>query len=455
MIKLQVATATQRGRAFAVRTERVLRVSPYVIGILLSLVGFAALMRMIALDDIWPRGTDLAAYLDAAKAIRQGGSPYTFDVDHDPNAHDPYAYPPLFAELVAALTTVLGYGNLWIIWSIFCLGCLIGSIFLMLRGFGPKTDYRWVFLIAGVAMTGRMVRGDAYHGQINFLLLLLLLLGLKQLLSGRITRASAAWAVMIVFKPFMGIVVLYLLRRRFWKPAMLTVAFASVLFMASFLLVYPNAIETFAGWMQTSHWYTSLPFVAKPGNQSFYGLFMRLFAVSRHSDEPKIVGALMLPIVGLALATFLFAVPSQPSVRLSSGLDDGPRALLEVGVTLALALSCGPLMEGDHVFVVLPGLFGAAMLAQNRMGGSSQHRILWLSAVIAWCVALCAVVPPLTVKFLEPYTWSIPLSGLKILGTGRVCTTLFVAAILSAAALWQDRKFERVFSWRTEQSHSV
>src|SRR5262249_40912367 len=151
--------------------------------------------------------------------------------------------------------------------SVFCLGCLIASIVLMLRGFGPKTDYRWVFLIIGVAMASRMVRGDAYDGAINSLLLLLLLIGLKKFLSGRVFVGSITWAVMIVFKPFMGILALYLLRRRCWKCAILTVAIAGALFAASFLPFIPDHLrETFAGWVHASHARTNLPFVAKPGN---------------------------------------------------------------------------------------------------------------------------------------------------------------------------------------------
>jgi hypothetical protein len=442
MIKLQLETNKTR----RLTATRVLRATPYVIGLLLILFGLAALIRMIALKDGWPQGTDLGTFLNAADAFAQARSPYETDIERDFNG---YAYPPLFAELIGALTFLLGHGKLWILWSIFCLGCLTASIVLMLRGFGPKIDYRWVLLIAGVAIASRMARGDAYDGAINTLLLLLLLIGLKEFLSGKILGGSIAWAVMIVFKPFMGILALYLLWRKCWKPAILTAAIAGALFVASFLPVISNVDEIFAGWVRTSHTHTSLPFIAKPGNQSFYGLFNRLFASSLFSepwiDSPKIIGALMLPIIGVALAIFLFAVPRQPLVRSSSRLDDGPRALLEVGLVMALSLSCGPLLQGDYIFLVLPGLFGTVMLARIRMGENREHRVLWL-ATVAWGVGLAALAPPLTIKFLEPYTWSLPLAGLTILGTARVCVSLFAAAMLCAAALQYDRKSEKLLA---------
>ena len=61
--------------------------------------------------------------------------------------------------------------------------------------------------------------------------------------------------------------------------------------------------------------------------------------------------------------------------------------------------------------VLLPGLFGAAVLTRMSMKEGAQHRTLWFFAVIAWAVALSAVFAPFTVKFLEPYTWSAPLKG--------------------------------------------
>jgi hypothetical protein len=145
--------------------------------------------------------------------------------------------------------------------------------------------------------------------------------------------------------------------------------------------------------------------------------------------------------MGVALAIFLFAVPNQPLPGPSSKPEDGPRVLLDVGLVMALSLSCGPLLQGDYVFVILPGLFGSVMLACMRTGYPAE--ILWLS-VIAWCVGLLSTVLPVTIKFLEPYVWSLPLRGITILGTARVCVSLFIATILAAAVLWSDRKSEKV-----------
>ena len=106
---------------------------------------------------------------------------------------------------------------------------------MMLRGFGFKTEYRWVFLIVGAAMMSRMVRGDAYDGQVNFMLLLLLLIGLREFIAGRTLGASMAWALMMVLKPFTGSLVFYLLRRGYWKFAAILIAIAGTLFIAWFV----------------------------------------------------------------------------------------------------------------------------------------------------------------------------------------------------------------------------
>ena len=67
------------------------------IGLALIAVGIVLMGRKIYLDSTWPAGTDISVYLSALKNIAAGLHPYG-----DVHAH-PFAYPPLFSELLTLL----------------------------------------------------------------------------------------------------------------------------------------------------------------------------------------------------------------------------------------------------------------------------------------------------------------------------------------------------------------
>jgi hypothetical protein len=106
---------------------------------------------------------------------------------------------------------------------------------------------------------------------------------------------------------------------------------------------------------------------------------------------------------------------------------------------LGLAASCGPLMEGDHIFIFLPGLVGAGLIAQMRLCQGAPDANYWLAITAAWGVALVTLFVPPHVRLLEPYNWK-NISGIAILASGRLGITLYFAALLSAFALWYERK---------------
>jgi hypothetical protein len=387
----------------------------------------------------WPRLTDLEVYLDAGDAIAKGQSPYNF---RDETARDPYSYPPLFAGVVGLLTVVLGHGKLWMLWSAFGVACLTGSMVLMLRRFGPVAGYQWVLIAIGVVLMSRVARADIVHGQINFLILLLLVFGLRQFLLGRPAAGSAAWAIIIVCKPFLGIIVLYLLLRKQWIPAALVVGLAAVLFGASFLPFGANAPTVFWDWLESSHWRTSLPIVAQGDNQSLYGMFMRMMTESYFSSPwfnlPSLVPWIMVPFVATASILTLCAVPRSPIPDNAIASGEGPISLVHIGILLGFALSCGPLMEGSHIFLVIPGLVGVAMMARRRLSAGAPSSDLWVVITGVWCLALITLAVPPALALFQPHTWG-KQSGVYILASGRLGISLYVATLLTALTLWRER----------------
>lgn len=418
----------------------VLRMWPFAAGLFLILLSVAASVRHIFRGPAWPSDdADLSLFLQAARAISRGQNPYDWAIYTHKMI---YGYPPLFAELLAILRLPLGDGRLWMIWAAFGVICLAAAMALMMRRFGRTVSYRWIVLAVGALMIGHITRSDIYNVQPNFILLLLIVVGIYQFSKNRLVSGSLAWAAVIVCKPFTGAMVFYLMRRGQWREALATLLASSLLFVGSFVPLLPISLEVFKSWLQASHWHSAFPNVAKPTNETFYGLFYRLFADNEFTTpwmvHPGVIQWLMIPVLLLAIGGIYFGV-SSPGRRAATPLAEvGAHDLLEVGLTLGLVMSCGPLMEGPHMFMLLPGLFGAAMLAQTRWRANAPTKWWWLAAAASWSLIFAFFTIPISTPVVAPFSWG-RLSGLEILVTAKFGFLTAFACISSALALWQER----------------
>ena len=169
----------------------------------------AWLVREIASRPDWPAFLDMSLYLEAARDLMNGRDPYSSESLHR------YPYPPLFAEFIALLVLIFGaYAPH--VWAAASGAFLVAAVWLMNRRFGFHTPAPWILLATAYLLIGRTARSDLLHGQLNFMLLLLLVLGLMSWRARREWAAGALWALAICCKPFLGVVGLFLLRQREW-----------------------------------------------------------------------------------------------------------------------------------------------------------------------------------------------------------------------------------------------
>lgn len=396
-------------------------------GGVLVFAGFAISVHQILNTAEWPLGSDIAVYLHAAAAVGSDQSPYS-----PAPGLDPYPYPPLFAEFINLITKVLGTGKGMLLWALSGLALLLASVAMMSRAFVPKLPVGIVLLLGGIFAISHIARNETFHGQVNFLMAFLVVLGAVLWQRDRSVAAGLAWALAIVTKPFLGLLVLFLLRKKDFKGAFATLGFSAILFVGSFVFAFSDPLQVFQDWRTSTHWHTGLPNVAKPDNQTFYGFFNRLFVDTKYStpiaDYPIAPLLLVIPIVALAFYFFIYGVNDQKNI----GDRGGPKTLLEIAITLALFMACGPFMEGDHVFVLLPGLFGAILLAL----GSDDRR--WLIASALWLLAFANLFLPIGVNQFRPPYWP-KLEGLMILRSIHYGLIFFVAAAYSSFILHADR----------------
>jgi hypothetical protein len=405
-----------------------------VVGTALILTGFGVSTYSILKTDGWPLNTDIAVYLHAANAVASDVSPYS-----QAPGLDPYPYPPLFAEFIGVLTKVVGTGKGMLLWALSGLVLLVASIMLMARAFSPKLPIGLVLLLGGIFTMSHIARTETLHGQVNFLMAFLVVAGAVLWQRDRSMAAAFLWALAIVTKPFLGLLVLFLLRKKDFKGAFATLAFSAALFVGSFVFAFSDPLQIFQDWRTSTHWHTGLPNVAKPDNQTFYGFFNRLFVDTKYStpimNYPAAPVILMIPVVALAFYVFFQSVQDQKY----PGDRGGPRTLLEVAITLALFMACGPFMEGDHIFVLLPGLFGAMLLF------SATYDRRWLIASALWLLAFANLFLPYGLNQFRPPYWP-KLEGVMILRSLHYGLIFFVAAAWSGFMLRSDRLKDRAFA---------
>ncbi len=423
------------------------RIAVTILGLLLCVLGLGGVVQMWLAHPAYPdagtvdllNNTDFDLYIRAADNL--SNNPYREDIG---TWLDRYGYPPLLADALAGLKAVLGPQLIGILWPVLCTLCLIGAVAMLSRQFGVKLARHWVVLIVGVIVLGRIVRVDIYHGQVNVIILALLVGGLLLRSQGRIVAASVAFAVMMSLKPILGAVVIYFLLRGDWRMARWSLLMGAAVFFASFIPTWPNILDAANGWRDATQHFTSPPFVTKPDNQSMYGLLLRLFTETRYT-HPWINAPLLVPAF-MTIAVTLAGVLAILGLHVGRGAEPhriGPPAavlLLECAFVLSLVMFCGPLTEGNHLILCLAGLFGAAIVGYERIAGGSRNSGLWLATIIAWALPCFFVVFPKSLWFtLGDHTAWSGLEGWELLLSGRCAFLLLAAGSLTAVSMWRER----------------
>ncbi len=410
-----------------------------ILGSLLCLGGLYALIATFAGHPNYPEITDFALYLNAADALP--GSPYA---EHVNPGFDRYGYPPLLADFLAALKSILGPGLILWVWPAACFAGLVGSIVLLCRSFGVRLPWAAVLLVVGIVLIGRIVRSDIVQGQVNIFVLLMLAGGIVLRSQDKVVAASILFAIMMSLKPFMGAVAIYFLVRGDWRMARWMLGMGALVFLISFLPMGVNMLEGWSGWRQATEYFTSPPFATKPDNQSAYGLALRLFTETPYATPwtnnpvlvPVLVGSAM--IVSAVLAWIGLRLDASPGR--SPPVSDPAVILLECSMIVALVTACGPLTEGNHMAITLAGFAAATIVGIRRLREGTPHGALWLASIAAWAAMVFFIIYPkiLPIAYgLYPYWYG--LEGFEILLTGRFGFLLMLAGGLTAVTLWQER----------------
>ncbi|MFH1421952.1 MAG: glycosyltransferase family 87 protein [Planctomycetota bacterium] len=150
-----------------------------------------------------------------------------------------YIYPPIFA-LICAPFAALGVQAALLIWYIGSMTALLVSAYLStLIVLGEKPDFRKAFFIgaAAVVLTGRAFDSDFQNGQINTLILLLVVVALYCVIRNLDTPAGLIMALAVCIKMTPVIFLPYFLYKRMWKTSLWF-----VIGLIIFLVIIPSVL---------------------------------------------------------------------------------------------------------------------------------------------------------------------------------------------------------------------
>ncbi len=394
------------------------------------MVGLGLTARSIAGDPYWRTSIDFGLYLRSAKELAAGHSAYP---PNNPGglyfgvpAHDGYAYPPVLAWIVAALLP-LGDVGVRAVATVASVGTLGWSIVSMLRG---RLAWQWIVLALGLVAFSRFFRVEAYHGQVNWILLALIVLG-AQTYERSPKRTALLWGATIAVKPFLLVLPAWLAWRRRYREAALSAGFGVALVALSFAA----SPESWAGFRESMAYYSSaMGAGGRPDNYALHGLWLRLFEANPYATPWAVVPGLPVALTaasGLALAA-LFAVAFP-----RDGEQSPPQILLELGSVALIACALGPLSNGSHLWLALPGLVGSWLVARER--GGRWRFVFWGWAAL-FALRLSPVRMPWTPNGLE---WVAP-SGLGVLFTGAHAVTMVSLVALATWATLRRREARAV-----------
>jgi hypothetical protein len=285
-----------------------------------------------------------------------------------------YKYPPPFALVLAPLVQ-LSFVPALVIWRCINLGLLIAAIVLLLRIYRvPLRSWAGAGLLLLVCNL-RALTDTLNYGQLDILLLLLIIAGLPALTKFLAARPSLIWGfglgIGVMFKIYPAYLLGFALLHRRWR-ALAGAALAAALLLGVSLLAFGPAV----------HWTFLTQVFATTGagtgwveNQTFNGLLNRLLVFERLDLVPDGGGPLRLATyVWAAGLTALTAWLTRPG----GGMRPGPGYSLWI-VSMLLVL---PSAWMHYQTLTLIPLFLVFVLARDE-----PERLTWpglACAALAW-----------------------------------------------------------------------
>lgn len=346
----------------------------------------------VALGQHPRRGVDFRVYLTAAERFLEGSDLYRLS-----DGTMPFKYAPVTAPLFVPFTVLPARlaVALWNLGSVLALAAVARLTTRALPASDEATPWAWGPVLATLALLPAFTF-ELFYGQVDAVLLLLLVLSAVGAERGHVWRPAAAFALAFLLKPPAALVGLFFLWRRHWRVIGATAGIGVVLALPTLARYgWDGTLAQFQLWSETLA-RTTPPWALGANPQGLPTLLLSL-VLPAESIPPA--GSMTLAqglAIGLFLAAVLWARP-------------GPADLLAMcclGVTLLSPLAwranyvlAWPLLraaaEGRYrpnlVLVALVALTGIVVSDTGLGPELSRVVLLWRPFALVYSALLIAL----------------------------------------------------------------
>ena len=381
---------------------------------------------------------DFDYYILAGASLLHGENPYTAAIQmHAEHIAGGYVYPPLLAWALVPLWAALPARLPYLVWVLAEMVGFAACLALVLRAGADPVRWHWVILAVGAAFLPFITWDNFYHGQVDFVLMILVTVGLYLISKGRPATGGFLLALAPSVKPFLAVLLIYLAWRSRWRAFFVAGFTGLALLVVSFLPTLSQGTAVIEGWIEASRTQGMPPLIGHPFNHAIYGTLVRLFTPTPYAvawvENQTLFVALALLFGLVAPIVWLLAVPPGPLRRQS----DVELMFVEAGLLLTLMFAYGPIAESNHMIALWPVILATMRLALSSP--DAERRLRWRPAALAWAVFLLFTAGP-----LRQTTWTDPIAGvpegLTVLWTGRVAMLLLLAGLATAWSVLQEHR---------------
>jgi len=305
------------------------------------------------------KGFDLQVYLDGGQqALHHPGNLYSWHYENDPGIQ--FTYTP-FAALLFAVGSVVSFHALMVLAAVVSTLALVTTISIAFRELGWQGTRRAgaTLLLAGLVFWTEPVQRALFLGQIELVLMVLVVWDLCQPDRRRWKGAATGLAAGIKLVPLLFIVYLLLIRK-FRQAAVAAVAFVVTVIIGFAVLPGPSKYW----WIDGNFFQASRTgFVGDQQNQSLNGMLTRLVGSVNGAHALWIAVAVVVGLLGLAAAAVLHY-----SGQTFAGLM----------VCALTALLVSPISWDHHWVWIAPGLavlIDAAVRARTTPGRAAWYAL--------------------------------------------------------------------------------
>jgi hypothetical protein len=355
---------------------------------------------------------DFSHYYVSALAMRNGIDPYITDLKPlaaslglDVEEINIGTYPPTFILCFEPLTWLSPLPAYWL-WIAINIVFLAAACCLLLDGLPRDTDLR--LALVGLAILYAPITYNFYYAQTQIVILLLLILFMRWLGSGRHALAGFMLAAATLFKVFPAILIGYLVLRRQGK---------AIAYVGLGLIVGGAVTLTLVGVERSLHFYKVLPFLTSPfwlsrsDNVALEAMLSRPFWFLANSDGAGVEFVRRATVVIGELAVMALTVRTTLRSSRSANSDE---PVIALWIVTAILLSPTAWI---HYLVLLLMPF-AVLLRQRLCGGASlrsarlglaSYQIAEVLIVVLIAGNLAFEKLPNSVRFGEMVGWSLSL----------------------------------------------